>query len=70
MVPVDATDGATVAVAGVIHQQEFDPELGELNDLEGYRQIEGVSDVNLGDELPKDQRRVLKELGWMCLSTS
>ena len=63
VVPVDATDGATVAVAGVIHQ-DVDPELGELPDLEGYRQIEGVCDVNWGDELPKDQRRVLKDLGW------
>ena len=39
MVPVDDTDGATVA--GVIHQ-DVDPELGEVPDLEGYRQREGV----------------------------
>ena len=61
VVPVDDTDGATVAVAGVIHQ-DVDPELGEVPDLEGYRQREGVCDVKLGDELPEDQRRVLKDL--------
>ena len=54
MVTVDSTDGATVAVAGVIHQ-DVDPELGEVPDLEGYRQREGVRDVKLGDELPEDQ---------------
>ena len=61
MVPVDDTDGATVAVAGVIYQ-DVDPELGEVPDLEGYLQREGVRDVKLGDELPEDQRRVLKDL--------
>ena len=62
VVPVDATDGTTVAVAGVIHQ-DIDP---ELSDLEGYRQREGVRDVKLVDELPEDQRHVLKDLeeGW------
>ena len=61
VVPVDDTDGATIAVAGVIHQ-DIDPELGEVPDLEGYRQREGVRDVKLGDELSKDQRCVLKDL--------
>ena len=61
VVTVDSTDGATVAVAGVIHQ-DVDPELGEVPDLEGYRQREWVRDVKLGDELPEDQRRVLKDL--------
>ena len=61
VVTVDSTDSATIAVAGVIHQ-DVDPELGEVPDLEGYRQREGVRDVKLGDELPKDQRRVLKDL--------
>ena len=62
VVPVHSTDGATVAVAGVI-QQDVDPELGEVPDLEGYSQREGVHDVKLGDEeLPEDQRRVLKDL--------
>ena len=61
MVTVDDTDGATIAVASVIHQ-DVDPELGEVPDLEGYRQREGVRDVKLGDELPEDQRRVLKDL--------
>ena len=60
-VPFVDTDGATVAVAGVIHQ-DVDPELGEVPDLEGYRQREGVRDVKLGDELPEDQRRMLKDL--------
>ena len=39
-----------------------DPELGEVPDLEGYRQREGVRDVKLGDELPEDQQCVLKDL--------
>ena len=54
VVPLDATDGTNVAVTGVIHQ-EVDPELGEVPDLEDYRQREGVRDVKLGDELPEDQ---------------
>ena len=61
MVPVDDTDGATIAVAGVIHQN-VDSELGKVPDLGGYRQREGVNDVKLGDELPEDLRRVLKDL--------
>ena len=60
MVPVDDTDGATVAVAVVMHQ-DFNPEVGEVPDSDGYRQREGVRDVKLGDELPEDQRRVLKD---------
>ena len=54
VVPVDSTDGATIAVAGVIHQ-DVDPELGEVPDLVGYRQREMVCDMKLGDELPEDQ---------------
>ena len=61
MVPTDDTDGATVAVAGVIHQ-DVNPELGEVPDLKGYRQREGVCNVKLGDELQEDQWRVLKDL--------
>ena len=61
VVPVDATEGTTAAVAGVIHQ-DVDLELGEVPDLEGYRQREGVRDVKLGDELPEDQQCVLKDL--------
>ena len=34
-------DDVTIAVAGVIYQ-DTDPELGEVPDLEGYHQIEGV----------------------------
>ena len=61
MVSIDDSDGATIAVAGVIHHH-VDPELGEVPYLEGYRQREGVHDVKLGDELPEHQRRVLKDL--------
>ena len=61
VVPIDSTDGATVAVADVIHQ-DVDLELGEVPDLEGYHQREGVRDVKFGDELPEDQRRVLKDI--------
>ena len=61
VVPIDDTDGATVAVAGVIHQ-DGDPELGEVPDLEGYLQREGARDVKLGDELPEDLRSLLREV--------
>ena len=61
VVPVDSLVGATIAVAGVIHQ-EVDQELGEVLDLEGYCQREGVCDIKLGEELPEDQQRVLKDL--------
>ena len=54
MVPVDSTDGATVAVPGVIHQ-DVNPQLGDVPDLEGYHQREDVHDVKLGEELPEDQ---------------
>ena len=54
VVPIEATDGVTVAVASVIHQ-DVEPKLGEVPDLEGYRQREEVCDVKLGDELPEDQ---------------
>ena len=61
VVPTDATDGATLAIARVTHQ-DVDPELGEVPDLEGCHQGEGVCDVKLGDELPEDQGGVLKDL--------
>ena len=54
-------DDATIAVAGVIHQ-DTDPEQGEVPDLEGYHQKEGVQDVKLGEDLPEDQRHMLKDL--------
>ena len=41
VVPTKMEDGGTVAVASVIHQ-DIDPELGEVPDLEGCRQKEGV----------------------------
>ena len=53
MVSVDNTDGITIAVGSVIHQ-DVDPELGEVPDLEGYHHREGVRDMNLGEELPED----------------
>ena len=40
----------TTAVARVIYQ-DTDPELGEVPDLEGYHQKEGVPDVKLSDNL-------------------
>ena len=54
-------DDATTAVAGVIYQ-DTDPELGEVLELEGYHQKEGVRDVKLGEDLSEDQRHMLKEL--------
>ena len=54
-------DDATTAVARLIYQ-DTDPELGEVPDLEGYHQKEGVQDVKLGDNLSEDQRCVLKDL--------
>ena len=56
VVTASSKGGATVAVAGVIYQ-DVDPELGEVPELEGYRQKEGVIDVKLGEELPEDQQR-------------
>ena len=40
VVPTSITDGASVAVARVIHKAT-DPELGKVPDLEGHRQREG-----------------------------
>ena len=54
-------DNATLAVAGVIYQ-DTDPEMGEVLDLEGSHQKEGVRDVKLGEDLSEDQRRMLKDL--------
>ena len=52
---------ATIAPAGVIYQ-DSDPELGEVPDLEGYHQKEGVQDVKLGEDLSEDLRHMLKHL--------
>ena len=52
VVPADSRDGATVAVAGVIHQ-DVDSELGEGPELEGYCQREGVRDMKLGKSYPR-----------------
>ena len=54
-------DDATISVAGVIYQ-DTDPELGEVPDLEGYHQKEGVRDVKLCEDLSEDQSRMLKDL--------
>ena len=59
VVPVDDTDGATVAVAGVIHQV-VKPKMGEVPGPEGDRQ-EGTQDAKSG-ELPEDLRRLLREV--------
>ena len=48
MVPAVSKDGTILAVSSVIHQ-DFDPALGEVPDLEGYR------DIKLGEELPENQ---------------
>ena len=54
-------DIASVAVAGVIHQ-DTEQELGEVPDIEGYHQDEGVIRVELGEDLSEEKRRMLKEL--------
>ena len=54
-------DDVTIAVAGVIYQYT-DLEMGEVPDLEGYHQKEGVRDVTLGEDLSEDQHRMLKDL--------
>ena len=50
-------DDATLAVAGVIHK---DTELGEAQDLDCYHQKEGVREFKLGEDLPEEQRHMLK----------
>ena len=50
----------TVAVDGVI--TKLRPRDGELPDLEGYHQKEGIWDIKLGDDLSEDQRCMLKDL--------
>ena len=52
---------APTAVAAVICQ-DIDPELGEVPDLEGYHQREGVRGVKLGDNLSEDPQCMLKDL--------
>ena len=44
VVPIDSKEGATVAVAGVIHE-DVDPELEEVPDLEDYRQRRVLKDL-------------------------
>ena len=48
-------DDINIAVAGSIYQ-DTDPELGEVPDLDGYHQKEGVQNVKLGEDLSEDQR--------------
>ena len=59
VVPVDDTDGATVAVAGVIHQG-VNQKMGEVPGPESGRQ-EGTQDAKSG-ELPEDLLRLLREV--------
>ena len=54
-------DDETIAVAGVIYQ-DTDPEMGEVPDLKGDHQEEGVRDVKLGEDLSADQCHMLKDL--------
>ena len=54
-------DDVKIAEAGVIYQ-DTDPELGEVPDLEGCHQKEGVRDVKLSEDLSEDQRNKLKVL--------
>ena len=54
-------DDVNIAVARVIYQ-DTDLELGEVSDLDGYHQKEGVRDVKLGEDLSEDQCRMLKDL--------
>ena len=61
MVHTSNKDDATIAVAGVIYQ-DTDPELGEVPDLEGYHQKEGIRDVKLVEDLSEDQQHMLKDL--------
>ena len=61
VVHISNKDDATIAVARVIYQ-DTDPELGEVPDLEGYHQKEGIRDVKLGEDLSEDQRCMLKDL--------
>ena len=46
--------------AGVIHQDTY-PEIGEVPELEGYHQKQGVQAVKLGEDLHEDQRHALKD---------
>ena len=49
VVPTSDEDGATAAVAIVIHQ-DTEPELGEVPYMEGYRQGKWIQDVTLGED--------------------
>ena len=60
VVPVDATDGATVAVAGVIHQ-DVNPKMGKVQDPEGGHP-EGTQEAKSGGELLEELRRLLRDL--------
>ena len=55
------TSNKDVVTTAVIYQN-IDPEMGEVPDVEGYHQKEGVQDVKLGEDLSEDQRHMLKDL--------
>ena len=59
VLPVDATDGASIVVAAMIHQG-VNQKREEVPDPEGGHQ-EGTQDVKSG-ELPEDLRRLLREV--------
>ena len=54
-------DDVSIAVVKVIYQ-DTDPELGEVPDLQGYHQIDGVLDVKLGEELSENQEHYVEGL--------
>ena len=60
VVPVNVTDGATVTVAGVLHQ-DVKPKMGEVPGPEGGRQ-EGTQYAKSGSELAEDLRHLLREV--------
>ena len=60
VVPVDDTYSATVAVAGVIHE-DLNPKMGEVPGPEGGRQ-EGTQDAKSGGESLEDLRRLPREV--------
>ena len=56
VVPVGDTDGATVAVAGVIHQ-DVDPELGEVCQDQGYS-------TDLLDPTQVESKNTFSQIQW------
>ena len=61
MVHTSNKDDATIAVAGVIHQDTH-PQLGEVPDLEDYHQKEGVPNVKLLKDLTRKNPDVFTDM--------